>query len=134
MLLRWVLLAVAVYGTSLIAESFRFGEFKLRFRTIALDSPMAWGKLLVGVAVLSLLNATLGRILKILAIPLRCLTLGFFSLVINAIVFYVVARLEIGFRVAADPVQGFVAAFFASLIVSAVNGLLLLFLPDDKED
>ena len=46
---------------------------------------------MLGVAILALLNATLGKILKLLTLPLNCLTLGLFSLVINAIIFMIVA-------------------------------------------
>ena len=90
-------------------------------------------KLLVGVLVLGLLNATLGRVLKILTLPLRCLTLGLFSLVVNAVVLWIAASLDLGFHV--EPgVRGFVAAFVASLLIAFINGVLGVFLPDDKDD
>jgi putative membrane protein len=90
--------------------------------------------LLVGVVVLSLLNATLGRILKLLTLPLSCLTLGLFSLVVNAIVLWVAASLELGFKITESGFKGFLAAFVASLLISFINGVLGVFLPDDKND
>ena len=119
-------MAFAVYGTSLICAALGLG-FRAKVDTAA-DA----GKLLVGVLVLGLLNATLGRVLKILTLPLRCLTLGLFSLVVNAIVLWVAAGLGLGFYVAAGP-RGFGAAFVASLWIALINGVLGVFLPDDED-
>jgi putative membrane protein len=91
-------------------------------------------KLLIGVAVLSFLNATLGKILKIITIPLSCITLGLFSLVINAVVLWVAASLQLGFKITDSGIQAFFAAFVASLLISFINGVLGVFLPDDKDD
>lgn len=96
-------------------------------------SPVAL-KLLLGVLVLSFLNATLGRLLKLLTLPLSCLTLGLFSLVVNAAVLWIAASLELGFKITDTGVQGFLAAFVASLLVSFINGVLGVFLPDDRDD
>lgn len=127
LLLRWALLAVSVYGASLVA-----GALNVGFRT-EVATPSDFGKLMIGVAVLSFLNATLGRILKILTLPLRCLTLGLFSLVVNAVVLYIAARLEMGFRVS-EGFPGFVAAFVASILISVINGALGVLLPDGDDD
>ena len=128
LLLRWVLLAVSVYGASLVADALKIG-----FTAETPKTAEGVIKLLIGVAVLSLLNATLGRILKLLTLPLRCLTLGLFSLVVNAVVFYIAARLDLGFRVD-EGFRGFVAAFVASVVVSLINGALGVLLPDDRDD
>jgi putative membrane protein len=49
--------------------------------------------------VLALLNATLGRIMDFIAFPLRLLTLGLFSLVIDAILLMVAAYFLKGFSI-----------------------------------
>jgi uncharacterized membrane protein YvlD (DUF360 family) len=66
-------------------------------------------------------------------LPLSCLTLGLFSLVVNAAVLYFAARFELGFKIVDDGIKGFAAAFVASLLISAINGALGVFLPDEKE-
>ena len=91
-------------------------------------------KLLIGVAVLSLLNATIGRILKWLTVPLRCLTLGLFSLVINAAILWFAASLKLGFKITDTGTKGFIAAFAASLLISFISGVLGVLLPDDDRD
>lgn len=91
-------------------------------------------KLLIGVAVLSFLNATLGGLLRLLTLPLRCLTLGLFSLVINAVVLWVAASFQLGFRITDTGSRAFIAAFVASLLISFINGVLGMLLPDDDGD
>ena len=128
LLLRWVLMAFSVYGASLICAA-----LGLDFRVQVNDATDV-GKLLVGVIVLGLLNATLGRILKILTLPLRCLTLGLFSLVVNAVVLWVAASLKFGFTIPSGGARGFMAAFVASLLIAFISGVLGVFLPDDSEE
>ena len=81
-------------------------------------------KLLIGVALLSFLNATLGRIIKLITLPLSCITLGLFSLVINAIILYLAASFNLGFRITDSGFKAFTAAFVASLLIAFINGVL----------
>jgi putative membrane protein len=126
LLLRWIVLAVSVVAASTVAHALNLG-----FNVEASDFN-GFAKLMLGVLVLSLLNATLGRILKFLTLPLSCLTLGLFSLVINALVLWMAATLELGFKITDSGAKGFLAAFIASLLISFINGVLGVFLPDDK--
>lgn len=128
LLLRWLVLAISVFAASLVTHALKLG-FQVDVHSI--DGAL---KLLIGVAVLSFLNATLGKILKIITIPLSCITLGLFSLVINAVVLWVAATLNLGFRITDSGIQAFFAAFVASLLISFINGVLGVFLPDDKDD
>ena len=128
LLLRWFVLAVSVFAASLVTHALKLG-FESDVKS--LDGAL---KLLIGVAVLSFLNATLGRILKFITIPLSCITLGLFSLVINALVLWVAASLNLGFKITDAGVKAFIAAFVASLLISFINGVLGVFLPDDKDD
>jgi putative membrane protein len=125
--LRWILLAVSVFAASLLCESLGLG-----FRVSA-NGVSQMLTLLVGVALLSFLNATLGKILKLITLPLSCITLGLFSLVVNAAVLYFSARFELGFKITDDGLKGFMAAFVASLLISIINGALGVFLPDEKD-
>ena len=128
LLLRWIVLATSVFASSLVTHALKLG-FEVDVKS--LDGAV---KLLIGVAVLSVLNATLGRILKFVTIPLICITLGLFSLVINAVILWVAATLNLGFKITDTGLKAFVAAFVASLLISFINGVLGVFLPDDKDD
>ncbi len=79
---------------------------------------------------LTFVNATLGSLIKLLTLPLTCLTLGIFSLVINAAMLFIVGQLNYGFHI-----KGFLAAFVGSILLSAANGFLGAFVPekDDKK-
>lgn len=90
--------------------------------------------LLAGVAVLAFLNATVGRIVKLLTLPLNCMTLGLSSLVINALLLWAAAMTDLGFTIKSNGFMGFVAAFAASLLISFINGVLETFLGDDDKD
>lgn len=75
--------------------------------------------LLVLSVVLGLINAFLKPILKLLALPITILTLGFFSLVINALLILLASQIVRGFVV-----DGFWWALLFSIVLSLVNGFL----------
>jgi len=75
-----------------------------------------WGPLVFMALVLGVINAILRPVLLLLSIPFIVITLGFFILVVNALLFWFASELVPGFRV-----DGFWSAFFASIIVSIVN-------------
>jgi putative membrane protein len=128
LLLRWILLAASVVAASLVSQALGLG---FRVDVSSVGSVLL---LMIGVAVLALLNATLGSVLRLLTLPLSCLTLGLFSLVINAFVLWVAASLQLGFTITGTGFQAFLAAFVASLLISFINGVLGVFLPDDRDD
>src|SRR5204863_6895566 len=66
--------------------------------------------------ILGILNAFLRPILLLLTLPLNLITLGLFTLVINAIVFWVATQLPGGVHVV-----DFGAAFVGALVVSAIS-------------
>ncbi len=77
--------------------------------------------------VLSILNMVVTPILKILGLPLTILTLGLFSLVINAIVILISDYFIDGMQV-----DGFWWAFFFSIALSAITSLVgSMFLSED---
>ena len=77
---------------------------------------------IVAALVLGLINAFIKPILSLLALPLTVVTLGLFSLVINALMLLLASKLVSGFNI-----DSFLTAFFASIVLSLVN---LLFLKD----
>ncbi len=104
LLLRWVINA----GTLLLLASYLPGI-----------SVSGWYTALITVLLLGLLNALLKPILVFLTLPVNILTLGLFTFVINALLFWFVATVVKGFAVA-----GFWPAFFGALIISVINWLI----------
>jgi len=73
---------------------------------------------LIVALVLGLLNALIRPILIFLTLPITLLTLGLFTLVINALLFWFAASILDGFEV-----TGFGPAFWGALIMWAVSWL-----------
>lgn len=80
---------------------------------------------LVVALVLGLLNALVRPILIFLTLPISLLTLGLFTLVINALLFWFASTVVKGFDVA-----GFAPAFWGSLIMWTVAWLTNALLTD----
>ena len=74
---------------------------------------------LIAALAIGLVNATLGNLLKLLTLPIGCLTLGLSSLIINALMFLVAANFVPGFHV-----DGFIPALIGSIAMSVVTGAL----------
>ncbi len=91
-----------------------------------------WHSLLLVALVFGVLNAIVRPILFVMTCPLLILTLGLFTLVLNAVVFWltsVVSRaLGLGFRV-----EGFLPALLGALVVSIVSVVLSIVVRDDRE-
>jgi putative membrane protein len=75
-----------------------------------------WTDLLVATLVLGILNTVLRPLLMLLSLPLLIVTLGLFTLIINAGLLYLVNLLLPGFHV-----RGFGGAFFGALIISVIT-------------
>jgi putative membrane protein len=90
-----------------------------------------WAKLLLVALVLGLLNALVRPVLVLLSCPMLIVTLGLFTLVINAFLLWLTSalsgKLGLGFHV-----TGFWAAFLGALVVSIVSFLLSVFAPDPE--
>jgi len=80
---------------------------------------------LIAAFVLGLVNAVIKPIIQLLALPITILTLGLFSLVINALMLMLTSSFVRDFHV-----DGFWTAFIASIALSLLN---LLFIKDRKE-
>jgi putative membrane protein len=86
--------------------------------------------LLVVALIFGAVNVFIKPILKLLSFPIRLLTLGLFTLVINAGMLWLTGALarDMGFSVA-----GFQAAFLGALLVSVVSAVLGFFIPDGDD-
>ena len=71
---------------------------------------------LIAAIIFGLVNAVVRPVLAALSLPLTVLTLGLFTLVVNAAMFGLTALLMPGMRV-----SGFLSAFLGALVVAAVS-------------
>jgi putative membrane protein len=114
LLLHWVLNAAALWAAAALLPGLEFN-----------GGP---GRLLLVAAVFGIVNSTLRPLLTILTCPLIVITLGLFTLVINALMVLVTGWLSeswnLGFTV-----MGFWPAFWGGLVVGLVSMVLSLLLP-----
>lgn len=82
---------------------------------------------LITVVVLGLVNALIRPIIFILSLPINILTLGLFTFVINALMFWFVASIVKGFTV-----NSFGTAFLASILFSILSFCISLLLKKDR--
>jgi putative membrane protein len=85
--------------------------------------------LLIGAVVLGLANAIIKPILIVVSCPLEILTLGLFTLIINAAIFYFGLTLIKGWHV-----PGFWPAFWAAIVMSIISWILSMILGENRED
>ena len=78
-----------------------------------------WYAAFIAALVLGIINIILKPILVILTLPVNILTLGLFTLVINALLFKFAGSIVRGFDV-----SGLQAAFWGALIMSLINILV----------
>lgn len=85
--------------------------------------------------VLALVNASIKPIMKVLSLPITIITLGIFSLVLNALMLELASWLSIGLFDAGIEVASFGSAFFGAIIISIVYSVVSKALGvDDDED
>ena len=108
--IQWGITALCLWVASHVFSGIRFSN----------TSSLIVSALLLGFA-----NAVLRPLLIILTLPLTLLTLGFFLLVINALMLLLVAKVVSGFKI-----SGFWTAFFASLFISLLSMALGSLVPD----
>lgn len=104
LLLRWLIVAAVLLLISKYLPGFRVESFY---------------NAVIAVLVIGLLNLLVKPILIVLTLPINILTLGLFTLVINAIVLQIATSIVKGFSI-----DSFWTALWASLIL-AVVGLVL---------
>ena len=77
-------------------------------------------KAMLSAAVFGVLNALLGPIFHILALPITIVTFGLFAIVVNAMLFGLAAWLVSGFRL----VWGFWSALLGAFALGFINSIL----------
>lgn len=101
LLVKWVLLASALLFVAYVYEGVVVHTF---------------GSAMIAAFVIGLLNTVVRPVLVILTLPVTVLTVGLFIFVINALMFWLAAKLLQGFEV-----RSFVAALIGSLLYSVLG-------------
>jgi putative membrane protein len=120
-LVRWVIISLALFVAARLVPGIEVAG-------------TGWIAYAVMAAVLGLVNSIVRPILKLLTCPLILLTLGIFTLVINAVTLLLSSAivnwldLDIVFAV-----NGFWPAFWGALIVSIVTAILSAIVREDDE-
>ena len=104
LLIRWLTITVAVLILPKLFSGVRVDDI---------------GSALLAAAILGILNALVRPLLILLTLPLTLVTLGFFVLVINALLFMFVGSIVPGFHV-----DSFWWAFIASIVVSLISWIV----------
>ena len=103
-LMRWLATTIAVaVAEQLLANIYADG----------------WFSLIIAALLLGIINAVIRPVLLLLSLPFILVTLGFFILVVNALMLWIVGKIVPGFHV-----DGFWTAFFGAIIISIVNWAL----------
>ena len=103
-LIKWLITTTTIMLTGFLLPGIVVGSFWTAL----------WLALFLG-----LLNVTLKPLLIILTLPINIITLGLFILVINAVIVLLASTVIKGFEV-----NGFLAAFFFSIVLSVISYLL----------
>ena len=118
LLIRIVVNAVALWAATLLVQG--------------ISTRGGFGTLLLVALVFGCVNALIRPFLSLLSCPLIILTLGLFTLVLNALMLQLTAwigrGLGIDFRV-----ESFLAAFLGALVVTVVSTVLSWLLPNRRD-
>jgi putative membrane protein len=85
----------------------------------------SFGSGVAAVVILSLLNAIIRPVLYLLSVPFILVTLGFFMVLINAFLLYLVGALVKGFIV-----SGFWPAVGGAILISVISAILNIWISD----
>jgi len=105
LLVRWAASALAVWAATGLIPGIKVHGGAWSYFWVAL--------------LFSLINVTIGSILKVLTLPAVLLSMGLFIVVINAAMLELTARWS-----TALTIDNFWSALFAALVISIVSGLL----------
>lgn len=114
LLLKWLVGVVAIVVTVYILNAVGL--------TIEWPTPLG---MVVFVPVLALVNAVIGGILRVFALPITCITLGLFGFVINAVVFWVAGK-------ATGAELGFLSALVGSILYTVISSPLNSIIKDRR--
>jgi putative membrane protein len=100
----WILSSAAIYLTAAVTPGFVLKGFSAA---------------MIASVVIGLLNMTIRPVLLILTLPINILTLGLFTIVVNAIVLRISAGILKGFDI-----NGWLPAFLGAIVLALVQAFL----------
>jgi putative membrane protein len=106
-IIRWLITTLAVMGASHLIPGISYSSL---------------GVLLGAALLLGIINALVRPVLLLLSLPFIIVTMGFFILVINALLLLFVSAVIPGFHV-----EGFWSALWAGIIIGLISWLLSIF-------
>lgn len=119
-LLRLIINIIAIWVATLLLQG-------------AIQIQGGWIAWLVVAVIFGLVNTFIRPIVRVLSFPITCITLGLFTLVINALMLMLTALLAGSFMQIEGGFFGQLwNALIAALIISVVSTVLSWFLPDDE--
>ena len=86
----------------------------------------SWTAVGIFAVIVGLLNAVLRPVVKALTFPIGCITLGLFSIVINGLMFWIAAQLDLGVNAT------FLGATVTALVAGLASGVLGYLVRDDR--
>jgi len=120
LILRVIINAIALWLTALILPGFQLTSDLVGILVVAI--------------IFGLVNALIRPIVKLLSLPITVVTLGLFTLVINAAMLLLTAWLAgdlLGLE--GGVFQSFFIALLAGIIITIISTVLSWFLPDGKD-
>jgi putative membrane protein len=107
------MIRIAAYAVGTIVATLIVAQFSARL--ISFDSAEA---VIIFGLVAGVINAFIKPVVKLLALPITCLTFGLFAIVVNACLFALGAYLTPGVDI------GWAGAFVGSILASLASGLI----------
>ena len=117
LILRFLINAIALVVTAFIIPNFQLTR--------------NLGELIVVALVFGLVNALVRPIIKLLTLPINVMTLGLFTIVINALMLMLTAWITSGLTLGEGFISSFITALLASIVISIISMVLSWFLPDN---
>jgi putative membrane protein len=114
LLLRWLFTAVGLWALIGIINMVTPGSIK----ATSMVAPF------VLIVVLGLVNAIIRPLLKLLTLPLSCLTFGIFGVVINLILFWFAFRVTPGFEITWT-LKTFLSLYIGMIVISMIVNHIL---------
>ena len=127
LIVRIIITAIAVFVAVLVVPQI---DFPAADNLLQLQGN--WWHVVVVALILALINSYLKPILKALSFPITMLTMGLFSLILNALLLLLVAVLadavDINFKIGGFPpnftVDSFIGALLGAVVISIVSLVL----------
>jgi len=119
LIIRWLINAAALWVAAAIVPGIGYS---------------GWPALLIVALIFGLVNALIRPVLKVMTCPLLILTLGLFTIVINALMLMLTSWLAEQFNVAFWVESFWPAAVLGALVISAVSIVGSLLFKDRDED